>query len=109
MREVYRDIIKSMCDCDMNISEAARSIYMSRNGVLHQLDNIINDYNLDPRKFHDLIILEKMANGEIEDTCKRLYCLRCGKELEGLRSKFCSDECARKYWNAKNYKRKKSK
>ena len=101
MKEVYRDIIKAMCDCSMNVSETSKSIYMSRMGVIHQIDNIIKDYNLDPRNFRDLIVLEKIADGVIEDPCKALYCIECGKELTGLKYKFCSSYCTHKYHRKK--------
>jgi DNA-binding CsgD family transcriptional regulator len=59
--EREREIIQAMADGNLNISEAARILFMSRNNVEYHVEKIKKHYGLDCRKFYDLIKLLEMA------------------------------------------------
>lgn len=41
-----------------HVNETARALYIHRNTLLFRLNKIADSYNLDPRKFHDAVVLQ---------------------------------------------------
>lgn len=62
MRKQEIEIIKSMCECDMNISEVARKSHYHRNNIVYWIEQIEKKYKLDPRCFYDLVKLQEIIN-----------------------------------------------
>ena len=61
MDEVDVSIILALADHNMNITEAARVVYMHRNAVLYRLRKIERETGLDPTVFYDLCKLVDMV------------------------------------------------
>lgn len=65
MNETEIAIIKAMADNDLNVSRAARSLYMHLNTVYYHLRIIKKREGLDPRVFWDEIkLLEKIKHNK---------------------------------------------
>ncbi|MBB5173263.1 PucR family transcriptional regulator [Texcoconibacillus texcoconensis] len=45
--------VKTFLDCNMNISSAAKSLYMHRNSLQYRIDKFIERTNIDIKKFHN--------------------------------------------------------
>src|SRR5699024_969510 len=45
-------MIETFIDCNLNISETAKELYMHRNSLQYRLDKIIEQTNIDIRQFH---------------------------------------------------------
>lgn len=58
------DIILSLADNRMNVSEVARKQYMSRNTVVYNIERIREITGKDPLDFYDLHELVRMAKAE---------------------------------------------
>ena len=80
-REV--EIIKILCECNMNVLETSRRMYMHHNSIAYHIDKIKRKYGLDPRCFRDLVRLDEMANEAIENPEKEIapLCIWCGLEI----------------------------
>lgn len=64
LKEKDKRIILTLAACDMNVLEAARRLYLSRNGYVYHLDKIKHLTGLDPRNFYDLYKLVELARSE---------------------------------------------
>lgn len=104
MKDIYKETIRAMCDCDMNISKAAKSVWLCRGALINRIQAIKKRYGLDPCVFWDLVKLAQMADRkeEPEEVIKR-YCRYCSKELSGKQRKYCSSECTRKHYSKMRY------
>lgn len=112
MKDTFKEVIKAMCDCDMNIQKVANTVYKTRGTIAYHCDKIKEEYGLDPRRFHDLIKLEQMADGKIEEIRnikEQRHCMECGKILIGQRRKYCSKECQNAHYKGSKYWGKASK
>lgn len=58
------EVIKSMCDCDMNVSRVAKKLHYHRDSIRYQIEKIKEKFGLNPQSFHDLVKLQKMINLE---------------------------------------------
>lgn len=112
MKREYKEIIKAMCDHDMNVSRVARALYKHRGTIEYHCNKIKEEYGLSPLCFRDLVKLEQIVDEEGEEmeevpTVKeKRYCPACGKEITGQRRKYCSTECMQKYYRESGYWRK---
>lgn len=50
--------INQLFECNFNISEAAKNLYVHRNTLVYRLDKVERDYGLDLRKFNDAVVLK---------------------------------------------------
>lgn len=100
MKPVYKETIKAMCDCDMIMYKAAQKLYLNPGSVIHRVRRIEELYGLSPRKYRDLVKLEKIAEEEDDNPSgQKKYCAQCNQEITKPRNtKFCSKECSNKYW-----------
>lgn len=60
------EIILALADCSMNVSAAARQLYMNWRSVYYQIDRIREITGKDPLKFYDLHELTLLAKAERE-------------------------------------------
>ena len=65
MTEVQIEIIKAYADNGMNVSRTARYLRYHRNSVMYHLERIEDATGLDPKNFHDLVKLLRMAGEDI--------------------------------------------
>ncbi|MBM4761047.1 sugar diacid recognition domain-containing protein [Bacillus sp. B15-48] len=49
--------LQALFDCDLNMKCTAESLHIHRNTLLYRLDNIAKQTGLDPKSFHDAMIL----------------------------------------------------
>lgn len=69
LSEKEREIIRSLADCDMNITDAANKVFIHRNTFCYHMDKIKKKTGLNPKKFYDLIdLLKHVTQGEIENS-----------------------------------------
>lgn len=61
MSDKEKEIVKKICDCDMNLSLVARELYMHRNTIVYHCDRIKEKTGLNPLKFNDLVKLKDMV------------------------------------------------
>lgn len=64
LNRTEREVIKAFASNDMNLSKAAKEIYLSRGGAFYRLNLIRKKTGLNPFRFYELIELLKEANGE---------------------------------------------
>lgn len=64
MEERKANIILALADNRMNVSEAARALFMHRNTVEYHIRKIRQMTGLDPLNFYDLHKLVKMVSEE---------------------------------------------
>lgn len=60
--EMRRNVILALADCNMDVSKAARKVYMSRNGTVYYINQIKKITGKDPLNFfdlHDLVLCVK--------------------------------------------------
>ncbi|MCR4430922.1 MAG: helix-turn-helix domain-containing protein [Tepidanaerobacteraceae bacterium] len=50
--------IRAVLDCNLNMAEAARKLYIHRNTLMYRLDKIHEQTGLDIRNFHDAVKME---------------------------------------------------
>ena len=62
--DIQKETIKAFAECDMNASKTAEHMYMCRNAVVYNLNEIKRKMGLDPRKFYDLIKLLEMVGDD---------------------------------------------
>lgn len=62
MNDKDMEIIRAVAACDMNVSEASRTLFMHRNTVIYHLGRIKKETGLDPQKFCDLVVLIGMVD-----------------------------------------------
>lgn len=53
------EVVKKYLDCNMNISQAANSLYMHRNTVMNKIDKFISVTGYDIKKFSNAFIIYK--------------------------------------------------
>ena len=53
------EVVKKYLDCNMNISQAANSLYMHRNTVMNKIDKFIDVTGYDIKKFRNAFIIYK--------------------------------------------------
>jgi hypothetical protein len=59
---IQMKICKALPANNLNVSQAAKSLYMERTGVVYHIDKIKETIGLDPRGFYDLIALLEMRH-----------------------------------------------
>lgn len=57
LNKTERDIIKALANNNMKVCPAAVEIYMSRSGVLYNINKIIRKTGLNPLQFYELVEL----------------------------------------------------
>ncbi len=62
MNDKEIEVIKSMCDCDMNVSRVARELHYHRNSIVYRIEQIKEKTGLNPSCFYDLVKLKDMIN-----------------------------------------------
>ena len=101
LTEVRREVVLAFADCNMNLSEVGRKLYMHHNTVKYHLDRTKAITGIDPCNFYGLAELVKMIKcpprkvngGQI---MPKIVCDDCGRFFEGSRSaRFCP-ECRRR-------------
>ena len=61
------ELIRNMCELDMNVSAVAEVVYLHRNTVIYHLRKIAEKTGLNPMRFYDLVKLKKMVDSGKED------------------------------------------
>ena len=61
MTEREKEIVLALARNDMNVSKTAKDLHFHRNNMTYHIERITKKYNLDPRKFYDLIKLIESA------------------------------------------------
>lgn len=110
MKEREIEIIKLMCQFNLNSSKVAKNMFLHRNSVEYHIKQIKKKYQLDPHNYYDLIKLEQIADGKMDIGVvdKEIFCKYCGKKItERNRKSFCSDICKTKDAIQRNYEKKK--
>lgn len=110
MKEREIEIIKLMCQFNLNSSKVAQNMFLHRNSVEYHIKQIKKKYQLDPHNYYDLIKLEQIADGKVsaEMGDKEIFCKYCGKKItEKNRKTFCSDNCKTKFAMQRSYPKKK--
>ena len=51
LSEKEREIIRSLADCDMNITDAANKVFIHRNTFCYHMDKIKKKTGLNPKSF----------------------------------------------------------
>ncbi|MDR1014537.1 MAG: helix-turn-helix domain-containing protein [Coriobacteriales bacterium] len=57
---VLLETLQTYFAMDRRINETARALYIHRNTLLFRLNKIADTYRLDPRKFHDAVVLQTL-------------------------------------------------
>lgn len=81
MDELDVQVVLALADNRMNVSKAARALYMHRNGVDYRIKRIQRIAGLDPLNFYDLHKLVEMVGVCVycrEDICVNAECPLCG-------------------------------
>ena len=50
-------LLRAIADENMNITRAAKRVYVHRNSAVYHMDKIMDKTGLDPRRFRDLVRL----------------------------------------------------
>lgn len=58
------EIIRNMCDLNMNVSAVAENVYLHRNTVIYHLRKIAEKTGPNPMRFYDLVKLKEMVDNE---------------------------------------------
>ena len=99
MKPIHKEVIKAMCDCDMIMYRAAQIMYVAPGTVIYHVKQIEEIYGLSPRKYRDLVKLERMAEEEPDTVDIKRYCIHCNQEITNPRNrKFCSKKCSNQYF-----------
>lgn len=61
MNPKEKEIIKNLCDYDMNVSQVSRVMGLHRNTVMWHIEVIKRKTKLDPMRFYDLVKLREMV------------------------------------------------
>lgn len=54
MKTHYKDLLRAMADCNLNVAEVSRKYFIHRNTINYQLSCIRKETGLNPQKFWDL-------------------------------------------------------
>ena len=57
LTEYERRLLRAIADENMNITRAAKRVYVHRNSAVYHMDKILDRTGLDPRRFRDLVRL----------------------------------------------------
>lgn len=57
LTDIQREVLVAYAECNMNMSQAAKKLYMHHNNVAHHLELIRKKSDLNPRNLFDLIKL----------------------------------------------------
>lgn len=68
--EEIRSTLQAYADCDMNMSKAAKQIFLHRNTLVYRMNDIKAQTGMNPLKFHELVSLLDVYGGE------------CGRKLK---------------------------
>lgn len=63
-REV--SVILTLADCNMNVTDTSKVLYVHRNTVVYYIDKIKRKTGLNPTRFYDLCKLVEMVGGSDE-------------------------------------------
>ena len=61
LTDVDIQVVLTLANHNMNVSETSRSLYMHRNTVVYHIEKVKELTGLDPTNFHDLVELVQMA------------------------------------------------
>lgn len=64
LSERDKEIIRSLAQNNMKVSDVARDLYMHRNTVIYNLERIERETGLSPFCFYDLVKLVEKVDGE---------------------------------------------
>ncbi len=64
LTKIQMEICKALAANNLNVSQAAKSLYMERTGVTYHIEKIKETIGLDPRGFYDLIALLDMIRSD---------------------------------------------
>lgn len=101
LSEVRREVILAFADCNMNLSEVGRKLYMHHNTVKYHLERTKAITGIDPCNFYGLVDLVRMIKyspnkengGQI---MPKIVCDDCEGLFEGSKyARFCP-ECRRR-------------
>ena len=70
LSETRKNIILSLADHDMNVSEVARNLYMHRNTAVYNIEQIQSITGKNPMNFYDLHDLVCMVKKEMMEKGK---------------------------------------
>ncbi len=59
MNDLRKEIILALADNNMNVSATARAMYMHRNSITYNINEITEETGLNPLVFYDLVKLLK--------------------------------------------------
>lgn len=76
-----KDILRVLFHNNLNISETAKEMVYHRNTIVYHIEQIAKNTGLDPRRFHDAIVLQSMMNGN----CKEIRVKYFDPDLEPIR------------------------
>lgn len=62
MNDKETQVIKSMCDCDMNVTRVAGELHYHRDSIRYRIEQIKEKTGLNPQCFHDLVKLREMIS-----------------------------------------------
>ena len=57
LTEYEMRLLRSIADSDMNVTAAAKSVYVHRNSAVYHMEKIWDRTGLNPRRFRDLVRL----------------------------------------------------
>ena len=66
LKENEAKIILAMAECNLNMAQTARKLYMCRNTIAYDIQSIKGKTGKDPRKFYDMCELLPMAKAVLE-------------------------------------------
>lgn len=84
MDDDLRKTVLALAECDMNMTEAAKRLYVHRNTLVYRAKKIKEQYGLSVYRFYDLVELIYIANTtDNEDPVLKMAFLEfCGKKGE---------------------------
>ena len=68
LSEYEKRLLCAIAANDMNVTRAAKSVYVHRNSAVYHMDKILDRTGLDPRRFRDLV---RLLGGCLPDTAQR--------------------------------------
>ena len=67
MDELDVKVVLAMADCNLNIANVSRQLYMHRNTVINRINKIARVTKLDPMNFYELYELVQMVKERTEN------------------------------------------
>lgn len=101
LSDVRREIILAFADCNMNLTDTGRKLYMHRNTIVYNLERTKAITGLNPYNFYELIRLVEEIRKPIEEKAEEpiggnTLCEDCGKLFEGGKNAHYCPECRRR-------------